>query len=122
MSGNAGGELLTKLYKKLERDRFSDNIPARLKLMNRYLRDPRNGVDTTRTARSSERGNMMKLLTDKPLTIKNFIKLINFLGIDNFELIVRVHHPNKTSTDHGVMAVRDSITTDEDDEPDDETE
>ena len=80
-------------------------------------------IDTTRFARlmeqyiiksqiplnskesNSVRGNIKKELLSSKMSWKVFIKGLVFLDIRKFEIVIRLHHPNKMITEHSKVVV-----------------
>lgn len=69
-------------------------------LMEQYLSDKRNGVSDNIRDRSVDRGNARKELLKPYMTWKVFCKGLRFINVRSFEITVRLHHPNKTITEH----------------------
>ncbi len=71
-------------------------------LLDRYLKDPRNGIPQTPKDRSSTRGNINKELRKPKITFSTFIKGLLLLNPVSARFEVHLTWPNKTTTIHGV--------------------
>lgn len=97
-SGGVDG-ILASLYHGIL---FSLNINAtRFNiLMEQFLSDKQNGLADNIRDRSNIRGNLRKELLRSHMTWKVFCKGLLFLDVPSFEVVIRLHHRNKSITEH----------------------
>jgi len=69
-------------------------------LMEQYLSDKQNHVSDNIRDRSSTRGNLRKALLKPHMTWNVFCKGLLFINVRSFEIVIRLHHSNKSITEH----------------------
>lgn len=69
-------------------------------LLEQFLSDKQNGLADNIRDRSNIRGNLRKELLKPYMTWKVFCKGLRFINVQSFEIVIRLHHPNKSITEH----------------------
>jgi hypothetical protein len=109
--------VLAALFQKILFDlRIRENQFHRL--MESFLMNPRNARIGDVKDRSRARGNLKKELFKSTMTWRVFIKAMRFLNIPKFELVIRLHHHNKTITEHDIVVALDIMSDEEMFQPD----
>lgn len=96
--------ILSRLYRQILTDIGMDTAMWS-RLMNRWLDNPANRVTRPGPKRSSEKGNLNKLLSSSIMSIRTFEKGMVFLGPLSFRLEIHITWRNKRTTIHGVDVV-----------------
>jgi hypothetical protein len=94
--------ILAALFKVVQHNLNADNPARQEHLIEQFLDDPRNNVKSNTEVRSSIRGNLRKDLTANSITMKTFVKLMTYLRIYKFDIIIEIPHSNGKITQHKV--------------------
>ena len=100
--------ILAALYRNILKKLGIENM-AFDKLMECFLRDPRNGIPANIKERSSARGNLRKELLRDYMTWKVFCKGLRFINVPRFSITICLHHRNGNKTYHETTVVIDDL-------------
>ncbi len=98
---NTARGILSKIFRQLLLELNITPIMFN-KLLNQYLKDPRNRVSKTSKGRSSTRGNISKELRKSRMTWANFEKGIRFLNPVKATFHIRLEWKNGRTTNHSI--------------------
>ncbi len=93
------GSILSSMFRSIIFDLNIGNNRFNF-LMESFLNDRRNAIPQNNKDRASARGNFRKEFLKESMSWKVFCKGLRFLQVVKFELVIRLHHPNGTTTEH----------------------